>query len=109
MKILDGVGNAYAGKAKLWRVFWLGYILLLIPVTIATNIAKEIWAQSPASFVPEAISLVVLFYYIWLSISLWRCAPNSTKRIYKILGRVWAVVIGMITLSGLLIVLKSMH
>lgn len=104
---LSWFGRAYDGQAKLWQVFWLGYVLPIFPVVIATNIAKELGAKSPSSWLPFIIFVVVWVYYVWIAISLWRCAPNSRGRVYLFLGRTWAVVLGIIILSGLLVIFQT--
>src|SRR5688500_10319176 len=86
-KSLGWFGRAYEGQAKLWKVFWLGYALPIFPVVIATNIAKELSAKSPSSWVPFTIFIVIWVYYVWVAIFLWRCAPNSKGRVYLFLGR----------------------
>lgn len=95
------IANAYSGDAKLWKVFWFGYIGTLLPVTILSNIAKEIVVKNPASVFAYIVFVVVWVLYVWLAISLWRCSKNSSHKGFMLLGRVWAGVLGIFLLSGL--------
>jgi hypothetical protein len=100
------IANAYSGDAKLWKVFWFGYIGTLLPVTILSNIAKEIAKKNPASIFANEIYVVSWVLYAWLAISLWRCSKNSSHKGFILLGRFWAVVLGIFLLSGLLLMFQ---
>ena len=85
--------RAYEGKVRLWRVFWFGYMLPLLPLFIAAQIAKAIFASSSSSAWPFGLfALVVGCYYFWALVSLWRCAPNSSHRAYALLARILSIV-----------------
>ena len=101
------IPKAYAGQAKLWRVFWYGYVGTLIPVTIVSGIARELATKQPKSLFPFSVFVVVWLLYAWLMVSLWRCAPNSSSRLFLILGRVWSGVLAIILASGVLVVAKG--
>ncbi len=100
------IANAYSGGAKLWKVFWIGYVGTLLPVTILANIAKETAVKNPTSFFSFAVFLIVWLLYAWLAISLWRCARNSSHRAFTLLGRLWSIVLGIFLLSGILLVFQ---
>jgi magnesium-transporting ATPase (P-type) len=95
------IPKAYSGEAKLWKVFWFGYIGSLFPVTILTNIAKESLVKTPSSNFAFATLLVVGLLYAWLAISMWRCSSNSNHRAYKLLGKLWSIIIGIFVLSAI--------
>lgn len=100
------IANAYSGEAKLWKVFWFGYIGTLLPVTILTNIAKEIAVKNPASVFAYVVFVVGWVLYAWLAISLWRCSKNSSHKGFMLLGRIWTIVLGIFLLSGLLLMFQ---
>lgn len=100
------IANAYSGEAKLWKVFWFGYVATLLPVTILSNIAKEIAVKNPTSIFAFIVFLTIWLLYVWLAISLWRCAKNSGHKAFAVLGRVWSVVLGIFIFSGLLLVFE---
>lgn len=101
------IASAYSGGAKLWKVFWIGYIGILLPVTILANIAKEIAAKNPSSFFSFTAFVVIWLLYAWLAISLWRCAHNSSHRAFALLGRLWAAVLGVFLLSGIMLMFQT--
>ncbi len=105
-KLLSWFNRAYDGQLKLWQVFWFGYMLTLFPVVIATNIAKELSVKSPASWVPFIVFVIVWLYYAWLAVSLWRCAPNASHKLFLWLGRGWSLILGIILLSGMLVIFQ---
>lgn len=92
---------AYSGQAKLWKVFWFGYIGSLIPLTILLKLAKEIYIKSPESLFPYATFVFSWFLYAWLAIALWRCSKNSSNNIFMLLGRVLACTLGASIFSAL--------
>lgn len=101
------IQKAYSGQAKLWRVFWYGYVGTLIPVTILSGIARELTFKQPGAVLPFVVFVVVWLLYAWLMVSLWRCAPNSSNRIFLLLGRAWALLLAIILASGVLVMVKG--
>lgn len=95
------IANAYSGRAKLWKVFWIGYVGTLLPVTILANIAKETAVKTPTSMVAFAVFLAVFVLYAWLAVSMWRCSRNSSHRAFTLLGRLWAIVLGIFLISAI--------
>ena len=95
------IANAYSGGAKLWKVFWIGYVGTLLPVTILANIAKETAVKNPTSIFSFSVFVIVSVLYTWLAISLWRCAQNSSHRAFALLGRLWSIVLGIFLLSAI--------
>jgi hypothetical protein len=69
--------------------FVFGWLLPLLPLTIASKIAEEIGIKNPSSNVTYGLLVLLLFYNWWLALSVWRCAAQS-KTVYKILARVFA-------------------
>lgn len=99
--------RAFAGQVPLWKIFWLGYIAPLVPLTIAASIFKETSASAP-SWVSSAFFIVVFIYQAWLAVAAWRCAPNVKRRVFFSFGRMFAVWVGLVTIySGLLFIKGS--
>ncbi len=94
------ITKAYSGEAKLWKVFWFGYIGTLLPITVLTGLAKEAVVKTPASIFAFAALLAVWLFYAWLALSLWKCAGNSSHRAYALLGRLWSIVLCIFVLSA---------
>lgn len=95
------ITKAYSGKAKLWKVFWFGYVATLLPTTILTNIAKEISLINPSSFFVGIAFLAVLLLNVWLAVSMWRCSANSSHTAYELLGKIWSVAQGFFALLAI--------
>jgi hypothetical protein len=95
------ITNAYSGEAKLWKVFWFGYVGTLLPVTILTNIAKEMAVKNPASVFAYTVFCACWVLYAWLAISLWKCSKNSSHKGLMLLGRFWSGIVLIFLLSGI--------
>lgn len=95
------ITKAYSGQARLWQVFWFGYIGTLLPVTILATIAKEEAVKTPSSILAPGILLTLWLLYVWLAISMWRCSDNSSHRAYALLGKIWSIVLGVFILSAI--------
>jgi hypothetical protein len=103
---MNWIDRTYTGQERLWKVFWLGYIAPLLPLTIAFGIFKETGVGAP-SWVSATFFIAVFLYQAWLAIAMWRCAPNVKRRTFFFLGRVFAVFIGLMTLGAALQFLKG--
>ncbi len=93
MQILKFYANAARGDVKLWQAFVFCYILLMIPVTIAANIAKEISFNDGHSNVAFLIFSLGVLYYIWVGVVIWRCSKNASKPIFGILAKLFSILI----------------
>ena len=91
---MNWIDKTYSGKERLSKVFWLGYALPLIPIAIATRMVLERMDELP-EWLLFALGVAVFLYNAWLVVSLWRCAPNSSRRTYYFLGRAFSVVLGI--------------
>jgi hypothetical protein len=78
MKLFTFFNNAYAGEEKLWKVFVFGWLLPLLPLTIASKIAEEIGIKNPSSNVTYGL-LVYCFFIIGGS----RCRYGDVQLIQK--------------------------
>ncbi len=89
-RVSSWIANAYAGKLPLGRVFWLGFALPFIP--LLAGIGMYIGARLQIGAALTAFALLVVYAW-WLVVSLWRCAPNTARPLYRRLARILAVVI----------------
>jgi hypothetical protein len=87
--------KAYAGQEKLWRVFVFGYLAMLIPMVILAGISKEMLIKNSETWTSFWITLLMIFYNFWLTVSLWRCSRNGDSKVGRIAGRGLAIFIGM--------------
>lgn len=97
--------RCWEGREKLWVVFWAygvfgsGVIiagslaLVLIGLQIGLLVAPS---DTDGGLVGGIIGIVLgamaaLPYLIWMTVSLWRCAPNCERKIWGQLVRGWVV------------------
>ena len=92
MKLMLFINRCYAGSEKLWRVIVYGYLMMLIPMTAVTQIAKENLIKEKQSILAYIIILVSLIYYAWITFSIWKCSANTDKKIYKYLRRALSLI-----------------
>ena len=64
------IKRAWRGEERLWRVFWIGGVILDIGFTA---IKKILGHTETTDFV---YAIVALIYLVWLFVSEWRCAFN---------------------------------
>lgn len=96
MKLLKFVTDAYEGKVALWKSFVFGYLVMLLPTTVMVGVAKEFFIQNINLGIAYFLTVFVQLYYIWITITLWKCAANADKKVYKVLARIYAVILGII-------------
>ncbi|MEQ8506606.1 MAG: hypothetical protein RIB80_14875 [Rhodospirillales bacterium] len=97
--------KCWHGRERLWIVFW-AYGVFGMGVVIASSLAMIlIGLQIGLLFAPQdtqggyygAITGMVLGsflavpYLIWMTVSLWRCAPNCENQIWADLMRGWLI------------------
>jgi len=103
---MNWIDRTYTGQERLWKVFWVGYVVPLLPLTIAFGIFKETAASAP-SWISFVFVTTVILYQAWLAIAMWRCAPNVKRRTFFFLGRMFAVFMGLMTLAAALQLIKG--
>lgn len=96
---MNWLDRTYRGQTRLWRVFWFGFALPLLPLTAAIGVVKE---ARPPDGVVFSLFLLLLIYQAWLAVVLWRCAPNTDRPLWRRLARILAVVLGLLTLTAAL-------
>ena len=77
----------WRGQGPLWKVYWL------YGVAVSSALAAAFGAALYAANVPmQQVLLPVIFLYtLWVVVSVWRCAPNTTKETYTHLARALTV------------------
>jgi hypothetical protein len=80
--------RAFLGLEPLWRVFWFGFIPWMFIISFTAIVART---QAPLRFLLFSVGLSV---FVWLSVSLWRCARNLTRpfMLFGFLARLWVAV-----------------
>ena len=72
----------WKGKEKLWIVFWIYNVvignLLLLGALFSLDIGEGLAVIS---------SLTFFIYTFWVLVSIWRCAPNCSKGLWRDLAR----------------------
>jgi hypothetical protein len=73
---LNAILASWKGKERLWKVFWIYNWLFGTAVGIGVEAASKA-LPVPAFLV---VAVLVLIWAVWVTVSLWRCAFNSSWR-----------------------------
>jgi len=73
---LDAFRSGWDGSARLWKIFWVYGAVVGTAIGIGVDLASRVLSTSQL-FV---IAVPVLSWALWLTVSLWRCAFNSSWR-----------------------------
>ena len=95
MGVLRFIPDAFAGKASLFHAFVFCYLAFIFPVAALLARARQWQAVDPASMGARAILMLLLCYVVWVSVALWRCAPNTAKPRAILAARVGALLMGV--------------
>ena len=68
---MNQIKAAWKGDEKLWKVFWVFFLPVAIPLGIARFFAGWYVIQY------ESLVFAVLIWAVWVYVSLWRCAFNA--------------------------------
>jgi hypothetical protein len=105
---------AWNGEVRLWKVFWIYIVLNFFLISLLRKVLEEVekyvsldnsilWRAFVAIF-----GLLVTVYFIWVSVSLWKCAFNSEWKVWGYVCRVIVVCRGVSFMGIILaIVLKQ--
>lgn len=75
------------GQGPLWRVFWLYGVL-----TSHVLAAIYIFAMTANAVALQQVLLPLCFLYtLWIVVSVWRCAPNTSRELYMYVARALTV------------------
>ncbi len=79
------IGKAWRGEERLWKVFWIYYVLgsiaaNLIGVALGIGVLFLLKTQGkPDIFAATNVGIGVgTIYSIWILVALWRCSQNAT-------------------------------
>lgn len=94
----------WTGRAKLWQAFWLGAILgKVVVLVVAAVLGALLWHGAKDNvLVNILLGSILCSYLIFASVSVWRCAPNTTTGAFGGLARVW-VVFSLVLWTALLV------
>lgn len=90
--ILLFIKLAWRGDLKLWQVFWIGKVGVSAALALISMALVSIF-QSP--FPALIYSCFMPFYLVFIFVSLWRCAPNTSNKFWMYLTRAY-IVIGLL-------------
>lgn len=93
------IKKAWRGEQRLGVVFWgyyLGFSFLFLLVYGVLGLLLDVFPDI-AKIAIAAMSLLMLIYFVWVVVSVWRCA-NNAKPVWHTLARLWIglAAIGMI-------------
>lgn len=93
--------NGWRGQSPLFGLFWQGFLLsfILWSVVMSSGLLYgyvEGWDEAAKrSYVQQAKafgSILLLPFYIWYAVSLWRCAQQA-KQVWKVIARIFSAFI----------------
>jgi hypothetical protein len=101
--------RSWQGEELLWKVFWgwfLGGHGVILGCSIGFMIIAMIlgFAFSPTSLNAGVVGLasgaillvlIIVPYSFWISVSLWRCAPNCLSKKWSYVARGFVVIYGI--------------
>jgi len=108
---MHSVQQAWRGEERLWRVFWVYGVALSI-VGFFGSLAVELGTAMSSGVVGTPSESTWFLYYhiwlavsecywVWLGVSLWRCAFNVQRRVWGHGARTLAVVVVIASLVQL--------
>jgi magnesium-transporting ATPase (P-type) len=110
--------RSWKGEELLWKVFW-GWFLGGLGVILGSSIGFMVlamilgFAVSPTSLNAGVLGLAsgsallvltIVPYSFWISVSLWRCAPNCLSKKWSYAARGFVVIYGILILIPTLII-----
>ena len=85
--ILQVVSDCWMGRKELWKVFWipgmLVFLLQLPGIYALERDLPQLWWLF--------YSLVLVAVQVWWIVSVWRCAANSSRKLWMVLSRAFMV------------------
>jgi len=93
----------WRGEEQLWKAFWVVGFAITAVLWVTSHFAAEknlpiIWWQ--------VFYVVALVVQIWWMVSVWRCAKNSSKHFWFILGRTAVVLSGLNTIKDAVLLFR---
>ncbi len=101
------IKRSWRGEEKLSRVFWLYYVLgefiLFLFLFLIVFLISKVVTSVPPFLIFLIYVIPGLGYFIWIFVSLWRCAFNSNWKGWGYFIRTWEVTIVISLFGGILI------
>lgn len=102
--------RAASGTERLYKVFWLLWVPLLVLTVFVRKHAQGLasdWIGRSSDW-PEYIAYLVFgVTAVWLLIAIWKCASNTTLRVWFWLSRIYVVVQFMSLLKAAAILVRT--
>ena len=103
--------QAWLGIAPLWKAFWLigfvGHVLVVLTTDFLLGwVPRSILSQS-AMIWSGTMWLVYLFYTVFSSICIWRCARNTRSPIWSDLSIIALTFNALFVASGIFVLLAT--
>jgi hypothetical protein len=101
--VLSLITDSWRGRKPLYRVFWLYYILGIFVIGASLGLFVHVAPLLPeliTFFLVFAIGFFVLLWKGWALVAIWRCAPNSSRSLYKFFARGYVVFFILIVIAG---------
>jgi hypothetical protein len=81
---MNWIKRAWRGEEKLWKVFWIYWVIASIIIRIIDKATGNTNAE-----VYTKLDLLEILYGLWILVSLWRCAFNTKWKYLGYLVRLW--------------------
>ena len=93
---------AWRGDLRLWQVFWIGKLLLSCALYL---LVSGLSALFDSNLPIMLYSLIFPFYFIFISVAIWRCAPNTNNKIwmYLVRAQIILLLVAVIVLVGFVV------
>lgn len=88
---MELIKRAWNGEEKLWKVFWLYNVLGGIVISFLV------------SLVPIIGILLCIIYFVWNTVSLWRCAWNASIKLWGYILRVLIIFCVLVIPLGIIL------
>ena len=91
---MDAIKASWNGNERLWKVFWIYNWLFGAAFDLAWQVAEP---RLPVA-AQAVLGLLALVWAVWVLVSLWRCAFNSSWRGWGYIVRGFVVVCVLATI-----------
>lgn len=101
MSKLDGIKEAWRGEATLFRAFWvypLAYgaaflvTTLLLMMVLSFAFGLDISQPGDKRVIARIWLCLFIPFFVWMYYSIWKCSTNTSKKIWTIGARMFAMV-----------------
>jgi VanZ family protein len=94
--MLNTFKRALTGELPLWRVFWLGHILGYF-ILIGISALITLTLNTDIFFKPVLLLFILLSVY-----AIYKCSANVEKKYLGKLAKIYAVLIGLLYIVGVI-------